>query len=145
MVTAICDLAALGDRAFECSRNSKSGEAILVAMASTETKSALSTAWSKATCVAKEKKMLGPKDIHTAVRKCISDSLADMSPEELDCVKVDGYTCRERLTKDKKEWLEGTADFTMGCGYYDGIRALYTGRGRIENQLEYATGDTVPS
>eukprot|EP00971_Amphidinium_carterae_P333822 6468786-Amphidinium_carterae.1 len=116
----------------------------LVAMASSSN-SALKTAWTKATATVKEKKLLGPKDIHTAVRKCISDSLADMSLEELDCVKVDGMTCRERLTKDKKEWLEGTADFTMGSGYYDGIRALYTGRGRIENQLEYTTGDTVPS
>eukprot|EP00971_Amphidinium_carterae_P352518 6492633-Amphidinium_carterae.1 len=68
-----------------------------------------------------------------------------MSAEELDCVKVEGESCRDRLYKDKKAWLEGTADFTMGCGYYDGLRALYTGRGRIENQLEYKEADIVPA
>eukprot|EP00971_Amphidinium_carterae_P170111 3370516-Amphidinium_carterae.3 len=111
----------------------------------TPSKSALKSAWSTAVSTQKQKKMIEPKDIHTAVRKAINDSLSDLTPEELDGVKVEGESCRDRLFKDKKAWLEGSADFTMGSGYYDGLRALYTGRGRIENQLEYTATDSVPA
>eukprot|EP00971_Amphidinium_carterae_P155385 3081695-Amphidinium_carterae.2 len=64
--------------------------------------------------------------IATQVRHSIRDCLYMLTPYELDSMKVNGLTCRERLTQDKEYVKRNPGAIKFGKTYFNELRALYS-------------------
>eukprot|EP00971_Amphidinium_carterae_P321063 6382156-Amphidinium_carterae.1 len=81
----------------------------------------------------KRRKMLNENDVSYMVQRAVRDSLKTLTDEELSVIvdPLTQMTCMERLTADKKTWVESNRKTpTFGWKYYDMIMASYVSTGQ---------------
>ena len=86
---------------------------------------------------ASSKKLSKPREkqnVAVRVRKAIFDNCKDLSPDEIDVVRVNGVTLREQLTIDKQRDTDGEK-VTFGKRYYAVLKSKYLSPGRLEQLL----------
>ena len=75
-------------------------------------------------------------DLEEAVSQAIRDNLRSLSSEELDGLVFEGLACRQRLRRDKEQWLsEDRKGLKMGGCYYAWLRSKYQAADNPRTQL----------
>ena len=101
-------------------------------------RSALDAAFEKSDgCGAKKlQRCRGQDELEQAVSQAIRDNLRTLSSEELDGLVYQGLTCRQRLRRDKEQWLaEDRKGLKMGGAYYSWLRSKYQSASNPRSQL----------
>ena len=76
----------------------------------------------------------------TLVHRSLRDNFKGWSQVDIDGLKVEGLTLRERLTRDKRQQRED-ATFAMGGPYYKSIKLLYMSSSDPRKQLLVSNGN----
>lgn len=64
--------------------------------------------------------------VSIAVQKAIERHLGHLSEHELDCVQVNGMTCREYLTQGKERWVKDKSAVSYGKFYWANVNRMYS-------------------
>ena len=94
-----------------------------------EKKSLLCGAWQEDAWERKGPRRTADVSIETQVRNSIRDALYMLSPMELDQVLVNGVSCRQQLTMDKRKAAQEKGSIKFGKLYFTALRAKYQTRG----------------
>ena len=109
-------------------------------------RTALTDAWATSSSqkVARGRKTT-ESEVQTAVRKAVYDNLRDFNDTELyGTTDESGRTCWQRLTDDKRSWLnKDDGREKMGAYYYKKIKAIYSGPERLTNVIKISS-DNLP-
>ena len=77
------------------------------------------------------------------MRNAIRDSLWMLSPVELDQILVNGVSCRQQLTIDKRKDREVKGSVVFGSTYYKTLRSRYSTSESLEVKLRLSKDNPV--
>eukprot|EP00971_Amphidinium_carterae_P293994 5837040-Amphidinium_carterae.1 len=71
----------------------------------------------------KQKQSVTEAAVESKVYRALLDHFKDLSPLQIDSVIVNKLTLRQKLTQDKRAWMEDKSSIVMGKKYYMELKA----------------------
>ena len=104
---------------------------------------AINAAWREDPVEPNKPRKRGGQSVACQVRNSIRDCLGSLNAAELDQIRVEGLTLRERLTRDKTLEQQHPGSIKFGKNYFAALRAKYSSKNSLEKRLQLDRGQPV--